>query len=394
MKILYVTDVFPPHCGGSGWSVYFFARGLRRRGHEVRIVTLDGLPREYDGFRVEALPLTRPRAPFLANWTRQRDLPRIASELRAAGADVDLAHAHHKLSAIALSKAQPARYFVTIRDYWPVCVCGRSVYRTGALCSRGDFTRCSRHDSLWKGLAAPFAYSWFEARMRERLEQMQHAQRIFCISHYVRQQLVPFFEPQKLDVLPNFAEEIAAPAPQDLPERYLLYVGRLEENKGPQLLPQILQDSGVRLPLVVVGEGSLGQPLEEECARRGLDVRLFGYREYPEMLQILSRCESVLFPSRWAEPLGRVLIESAMMGKAVVAFSHPGGHLDIVEQERTGLLADTPESFAGAVARLVSDEGLRRRLGSEARARYERLFSPEVVLPRLIQAYQQTAGAF
>lgn len=390
MKILYVTDVFPPHCGGSGWSVYFFARGLRERGHEVRVVALDGRPREYDGFKIDTMSLSRSDVPFLANWKRQgRDLPRLAAELRDLSAGFDLAHAHHKLSAIALSHAQPARYFVTIRDYWPVCICGRSTYRTGALCSRGDFTRCSRHDGLWKGLAAPLVYPWFEARMRERLQLMQKAQRIFCISHYVRQQLVPFFEPEKLDVLPNFAEEIAAPALPDLPDRFLLFVGRLEENKGAQLLPQILQDSGARLPLVVVGEGSLRAPLEEECARRGQDVRFCGYREYPEMLQILARCELVLFPSQWAEPLGRVLIEAAMMGKAAVAFSHPGGHLDIVERERTGLLADSPGAFAAAVARLISNDGLRQSLGAEARAKYERLFSPQVVLPRLLRAYEQ-----
>ena len=390
MKILYVTDVFPPHCGGSGWSVYFFARGLRERGHEVKIVTLDGQPRDYDGFPVHAIALSRAHAPFVTNWMREeRDLPRVAEELRTLSAGFDVVHAHHKLSAIAASLADLPRCFVTIRDYWPVCICGRSTYRTGALCSRSDFARCSRHDGWWKGLAAPLVYSWFEARMHERIRRMQNVRLIFCISHYVRQQLVPFFDPQKLDVLPNFAEEIAAPPPENLPERFMLYVGRLEENKGPQLLPQIVSASRIPWPLLLVGEGSLKAVLMQQFAKQEVDARFLGYREYPEMLQVLARCQFVLFPSRWAEPLGRVLIEAAMMGKAAVAFSHLGGHLDILEHERTGLLADTPESFSKAAARLASDEALRLRLGGEARARYERLFSPRVVLSRLIQAYER-----
>ena len=38
MRILVATDAFPPVCGGSGWSTYELARGLRERGHEVCIV--------------------------------------------------------------------------------------------------------------------------------------------------------------------------------------------------------------------------------------------------------------------------------------------------------------------------------------------------------------------
>lgn len=388
MKILYVTDVFPPHCGGSGWSVYFFARGLRERGHHVQVIALDGYRREYDGFRVEAMSVSRSTLPFLANWKREgRDIPHIAAELHELSRGCDVAHAHHKISAIALSHAHPSRFFVTIRDYWPICICGRSTFRSGAFCSRADFMRCSRQESWWKGAAAPLLYPWFETRMRDHLRQMQNARSIFCISRYVREQLLPFFEPQKLQVLPNFAERIPGTAPPDLPERFLLYVGRLEENKGPQLLPEILSKSAVKMPLVVVGEGSLSDVMQQDFSRRGLEARFLGYREYPEMLQILDRSEFVLFPSQWAEPLGRVLIEAAMMGKAAVAFDHPGGHRDIMEHDHTGLLAGTLDDFSAAVARLAADPTLRQQLGSAARKKYEREFSPDAVLPRLIQAY-------
>ena len=38
MKILLATDSFPPVCGGSGWSTYELARGLRTLGHSIVIV--------------------------------------------------------------------------------------------------------------------------------------------------------------------------------------------------------------------------------------------------------------------------------------------------------------------------------------------------------------------
>jgi glycogen(starch) synthase len=38
MRILLATDAFPPVCGGSGWSTYELAKGLRARGHTITIV--------------------------------------------------------------------------------------------------------------------------------------------------------------------------------------------------------------------------------------------------------------------------------------------------------------------------------------------------------------------
>ena len=41
LRILLVTDSFPPVCGGSGWSTWELARGLVTRGHHVEVVKAD-----------------------------------------------------------------------------------------------------------------------------------------------------------------------------------------------------------------------------------------------------------------------------------------------------------------------------------------------------------------
>ena len=50
LRVLLVTDAFPPVCGGSGWSTFELARGLTMRGHHVEVVKVDvgsgSLPRE------------------------------------------------------------------------------------------------------------------------------------------------------------------------------------------------------------------------------------------------------------------------------------------------------------------------------------------------------------
>lgn len=383
MNILYVTDVFPPHCGGSGWSVYFFARALRAKGHNIQIVSLDGPSREYDGFKVQTIPLTKSETPFIGNWLREnRDLPKIAAALKPFVENADILHAHHRFSAVALAQAEPSRFFVTIRDYWPICFCSRSIYRTGVSCNLHDFTRCNAEDSKLKSIATPLVYPWFEARLSRWNALIGKSQKIFCISNYLKSQLEPIFDEKKLVVLPNFAEELPSTHRQDLPERFVLFTGRLERNKGVHLLPEIMKKSGAAIPLVIVGEGSLRKQLEQE-----MDARFLGYLEYPEMLSVLRSSEFVLFPSIWSEPLGRVLIEASMLGKPSITFDHPGGHHDIIEHEHSGLMAKSIDDYAACVSRLANDSALRNALGQNARKIYESRFSPQIVIAQLLKNY-------
>lgn len=388
MNILYVTDVFPPHCGGSGWSVYFFARALRHGGHNVQIVSLDGSSREYDGFNVQSIPLTKSQTPFVGNWLREnRDLPKIAAALKPFIENSEISHAHHRFSAVALAQAEPSKFFVTIRDYWPICFCSRSIYRTGVSCNLQDFARCNAEDSQLKSIATPLVYPWFEARLSRWNALMRRAEKIFCISNYLKSQLQPVFDEKKLVVLPNFAEELPSTQRPDLPEHFVLFTGRLEKNKGAHLLPEIMEKSGIQIPLVIVGEGGLRQELEQAFKAKSIDARFTGYLEYPEMLSVLRLSDFVLLPSIWAEPLGRVLIEASMLGKPSVTFDHPGGHHDIVEHGNSGLMANSIDDYAASVSRLASDSSLRNTLGQNARKNYESHFSPQIVIPQLLKNY-------
>ena len=78
MRILIATDAFPPVAGGSGWSTYELAKGLRARGHHVAVVRTyserDAVPGEYDGFAVVGFPAFAPPVPFVRNYIRNERL--------------------------------------------------------------------------------------------------------------------------------------------------------------------------------------------------------------------------------------------------------------------------------------------------------------------------------
>ncbi|MGH9411601.1 MAG: glycosyltransferase, partial [Vicinamibacterales bacterium] len=133
MKILIATDAFPPVCGGSGWSTYELARGLRARGHDVRIVqpapgAAGGVTdRDYDGFGVRRFGFAAPDVPFVRNYFKSERLTRslaafLASVIRSE--QVDIVHAQHvmtTLPAIAAARTTGIPVVATARDYWPVC---------------------------------------------------------------------------------------------------------------------------------------------------------------------------------------------------------------------------------------------------------------------------------
>ena len=81
----------------------------------------------------------------------------------------------------------------------------------------------------------------------------------------------------------------------------------------------------------------------------------------------MAHASMLIFPSRGPESLSRVLIEASALGVPIAAMN-TGGTPDIVVDERTGLLSETPEALAADVRRLRADPDLRARLGAAAQA--------------------------
>jgi glycosyltransferase involved in cell wall biosynthesis len=81
-----------------------------------------------------------------------------------------------------------------------------------------------------------------------------------------------------------------------------------------------------------------------------------------------------------------VLIEASALGVPIAAMN-TGGTPDIISDETTGLLSDSPEELAEDVMRLRRSEVLRRRLGQAARNRADSLFDGTATTDRVIRLY-------
>lgn len=168
----------------------------------------------------------------------------------------------------------------------------------------------------------------------------------------------------------------------------VLYVGRLVEGKGLDVLvDSLIGAAGVLL--VLVGEGPLRDALAGRARRVGVPVHFAGAVDDPSGYYLWSH---VVVLASVMEAMPMVLIEAAAHGKPVVA-SRAGGISEIVADGETGILVESgdPAALRGALERL-RNPALRAAMGERARARWRRMFSPEIMAARLSEVYDDVLG--
>jgi glycosyltransferase involved in cell wall biosynthesis len=387
MKVLLVSEVYPPRAGGAGWSTRALALALRAAGHDVSVLTTSLGPETLDGIPIRRLTI---------HGRKRFSIPRAFARLIAT-ADSDVIHAQHSLSALgALKGGHAARVAVTVRDHWPVCFWSTRISQN-ALCPRCGVLPMTRCVKGRVPAVAPFSWGaipYMKGDLFAKRAALGRAGATLAVSEAIAAELRAAAIP-RVEVIPNIVDPAetraqAQPEPSfPLPERFLLYVGKLEENKGVRLLVPAVAAARTGLPLVVLGEGSLAHAVKFDAQARGINLLLRGWAEREDVLRALARATALVFPSLWPEPLSRVILEALALGIPVAALD-TGGTAEILEDGRSGLLARDAQGLADAVSRLVADDALRHRLAEGALARAE-AFSPAALIPRYEVVYRRLA---
>ena len=170
-------------------------------------------------------------------------------------------------------------------------------------------------------------------------------------------------------------------------------IARLEAVKDHATLlraVQLLATRWPRLHLVLIGDGASRMELESLATQLGIRDRVHfaGFRANEPNLHHLFDVSAL---TSLSEGFPNSLVEAMAAGRPVVATS-VGGNVDAVRDD-TGFLVPVgaPTDVAAALERLMSDDALRRRMGSAAREVAYREYHAGSVIPKLEQLYLKLA---
>nr|WP_025029801.1 glycosyltransferase [Nitratireductor aquibiodomus] len=175
----------------------------------------------------------------------------------------------------------------------------------------------------------------------------------------------------------------------------ILFVGRLEARKGidvllsaapavlaayPNATLDIVGDDSIRAKESTFRELFAASDVPNEIRRR---IHFHGRCDEEALRDFYRACDIFVAPSRY-ESFGLISLEAMMCSKPVVA-CRTGGMPEVVIDGETGILAEPgeAESLAAALSRLLDNPSLRKQLGAAGRARYEKLFTSEMMAAQL-----------
>jgi glycosyltransferase involved in cell wall biosynthesis len=203
----------------------------------------------------------------------------------------------------------------------------------------------------------------------------------------------------KFKIINNGVPENLSPTATVKKKLHLLFAAELNEHKGAVVLLNAWTKICKKYPsitLYIAGDGMAKEFLQQyvNTSEIGSQVVFTGWLSQIELSEYLSSECIFIMPSMLGEAFGLIAAEASMAGATVVV-SRIGALPEIVEDRVSGRVV-TPgdsNSFAQAIEELLNDEELRRKFGSEAKRRAQRLFSMKKSVDEYEKTYHQLITA-
>lgn len=191
---------------------------------------------------------------------------------------------------------------------------------------------------------------------------------------------------EKFAVKPNFV--IDHPIPMETRGSHFLYIGRLTEEKGIDVLLNAF--AGTNYELRIAGDGPLKADILAFSARYS-NIRYLGMLDSEGIRTALAECSALVFPSTWFEGMPMTLIEAFAAGTPVIA-SDLGAMKAMITDGENGWLfppGDADELRHKVTAWTQRDTGYKTAIGRHARRHFEQYYTDAANQKALLDSYRQ-----
>jgi len=404
MRILQANKFFYPKGGADKYFLDLTA-ALAAAGHKTAVFAMAGaknLESPYQKYFVSQVEFSgggcqdKLRVPGRMIYSREakRQFAREIADFKP-----DIIHVHniyHQLSPSILEAAKDKGIPVVmhLHDYKLIC----PNYR---LFTKNNFCRkCLDKKSYWPCLynncyestAKSFLAS-LEMTIHHKMLHIyeKNIDLLIAPSEFMRQLVIASGWPEKKIVtVYNPAPLVSEKAGEG--KDYLLYFGRLAQEKGITDLIKAAKNSGRELH--IAGEGPEKENIQKNFGSeiKNGRIKLLGRLSGKSLSDEIDQARAVVFPSIWPENMPLALLESLAKGKITIA-SRVGGLPEIIKDKKNGFLfkaGNIPslEKIIKSVWRLNQEESQKVKLAAIATAKE---LDPNVHLAKILKIYSKLA---
>lgn len=346
MKILQLNKYY--YQKGGAETVFFNTiSALENRGHQVIPFALKNRKNrfsEYESYFVEYPELSESNI-----WTKIINTPKFIYNQQAAkqlerlilAEKPDIAHIHLLFNSLSVSILPVLQKYniptvMTVHDYRLICPAYTFTNGKGKiceLCKDRHFIHCAQNRCSNGNLTNSMLLS-LESSFRSCLyEPINYIDKFIFVSKFAQKKHIEFNPAyiQKAVQLYNFTLNIPTEINKTTNHKYLLYFGRLSNEKGINNLLEAMQNIP-EIDLKIIGRGPL---LKEIGNNYPKNVSFLGFKEGQELKEYVKNAFFTIVPSEWYENNPLSIIESLSLGTPVIG-SNIGGIPELIQDTKTG----------------------------------------------------------
>jgi glycosyltransferase involved in cell wall biosynthesis len=152
---------------------------------------------------------------------------------------------------------------------------------------------------------------------------------------------------------------------REVPDDYVLFLGRFTEGKGPLQAIQVARRHGLRLILAAAEEAYYREAIAPHVD--GKQIVYFGEADFEAKVKLYGGARALLYPIQAREPFGLVLAEAMACGTPVAALDR-GAVREVVDDGKTGVVFDSLDEMIDGLGRVFALD--RRQVHEHAVARF------------------------
>ena len=316
---------------------------------------------------------------------------------------IDIAHIHNynfQLTPSILFELKKKNIPIvnTLHDPQIICPHHRLFnYQEMAICEKCNglkfrsafLTKCIKNSYSKSFLGLLESYVYHRSKIYEKIDLF------ISPSSFLKSKIIEFgMKNINIKMIPNFYnEEIVSDNVEYKDE--IVYIGRVSEEKGLATLIKAVRNLK-SVKLKIIGDGPVKQQLEKEASTENLsNIEFLGHLSQDEIKSHLQKCLFLVIPSEWYENCPLTILEAMANSKAVLG-SRLGGIVDLVEENKTGLLfnAGNEKDLEEKIKYMTAHREDVIKMGKCAGELAKKKYSPEKHIDFIEKEYQEIISKY